>query len=136
MCRDMMRTSESGHPVMAEVLLPDLCVMGAGAGGLDAAAGAAAFGVPVVLVEKARMGGGWLNTGSVQSSAFIAAARHARGMTEAEAFGVTAQNTAIDFGKLREHIQSVRDAIAPNATKERFTRLGVRVIDGAARFKD
>jgi pyruvate/2-oxoglutarate dehydrogenase complex dihydrolipoamide dehydrogenase (E3) component len=42
---------------MANILTPDICVIGAGSGGLSVAAAAAAFGVPVVLVEKGRMGG-------------------------------------------------------------------------------
>ena len=36
----------------ATILRPDLCVIGAGAGGLSVAATAADMGVPVVLVEK------------------------------------------------------------------------------------
>ena len=39
---------------MTELITPDICVIGAGAGGLSVAAAAAAFGVPVVLIEKAR----------------------------------------------------------------------------------
>ena len=42
---------------MPQLLTPDLCVIGAGSGGLSAAAIAAAFGVPVVLIERGRMGG-------------------------------------------------------------------------------
>ena len=55
-------------------LRPDLCVIGAGAGGLSVAAAAAAFGVPVVLIEKGRMGGDCLNYGCVPSKALLAAA--------------------------------------------------------------
>src|SRR5260370_32710580 len=42
---------------MAERLQPDICVIGAGSGGLSVAAAAAAFGVSVVLIERAKMGG-------------------------------------------------------------------------------
>ena len=41
---------------MAEILKPDICVIGGGSGGLSVAAAAAAFGVPVVLIEKAQDG--------------------------------------------------------------------------------
>ena len=54
---------------MAETLTPDICVIGAGSGGLSVAAAAAAFGVPVVLIEKRKMGGDCLNTGCVPSKA-------------------------------------------------------------------
>src|SRR5262249_31944407 len=46
-----------------QTLTPDICVIGAGSGGLSVAAAAAAFGVPVVLVEKGKMGGDCLNYG-------------------------------------------------------------------------
>ena len=68
---------------MAERLQPDICVIGAGSGGLSVAAAAVAFGVPVVLVEKDKMGGECLNTGCVPSKSLIAAAKHARAVAEA-----------------------------------------------------
>ena len=57
---------------MEEVLTPDLCVIGAGSGGLSVAAAAAQLGVPVVLIEKGRMGGDCLNYGCVPSKALLA----------------------------------------------------------------
>lgn len=48
---------------MPHVIETDLCVIGAGSGGLSVAAGAAQMGARVVLVEKGRMGGDCLNTG-------------------------------------------------------------------------
>ena len=46
-------------------LKADLCVIGAGSGGLSAAAGAAMLGLKVVLFEKHEMGGDCLNYGCV-----------------------------------------------------------------------
>jgi pyruvate/2-oxoglutarate dehydrogenase complex dihydrolipoamide dehydrogenase (E3) component len=120
---------------MAECLTPDICVIGAGSGGLSVAAAAAAFGVSVVLVEKGKLGGECLNTGCVPSKALIAAAKHARAIAAARAFGVAA-TPEVDFGKVHRHVHDVIAAIAPNDSKERFTGLGVRVIEGAAQFKD
>ncbi|MEZ5751280.1 MAG: FAD-dependent oxidoreductase [Paracoccaceae bacterium] len=48
----------------------DLCVIGAGAGGLSVAAGAVQMGARVVLVEGGAMGGDCLNHGCVPSKAF------------------------------------------------------------------
>jgi pyruvate/2-oxoglutarate dehydrogenase complex dihydrolipoamide dehydrogenase (E3) component len=121
---------------MAELLTPDICVIGAGSGGLSVAAAAAAFGVPVVLVEKGKMGGDCLNTGCVPSKSLLAAAKHAHTMAQSRPFGLTALRVEIDFAKVHRHVHDVIAAIAPNDSKERFTGLGVRVIEGAARFRD
>jgi pyruvate/2-oxoglutarate dehydrogenase complex dihydrolipoamide dehydrogenase (E3) component len=121
---------------MTELLTPDICVIGAGSGGLSVAAAAAAFGVSVVLIEKGKMGGECLNTGCVPSKALIAAANHVRAIAQAPAFGVSAGTAEIDFGEVHRHVHGVIAAIAPNDSKARFTALGVRVIEGAARFKD
>lgn len=121
---------------MAETIQPDICVIGAGSGGLSVAAAAAAFGVPVALIEKGRMGGECLNTGCVPSKALIAAARHAAAFAQGTEFGIDAGRPRIDFRRVREHLREAIGAIAPNDSKERFTGLGVRVITGAARFRD
>ncbi len=58
---------------MADITKTDICVIGAGSGGLSVAAGAVQMGAKVVLVEKHKMGGDCLNTGCVPSKALIAA---------------------------------------------------------------
>ena len=121
---------------MAEILTPDICVIGAGSGGLTVAAAAAAFGVPVVLIEKGKMGGDCLNTGCVPSKSLIAAARHAHAIARAKIFGVSARGVEVDFARVYQHVHGVIAAIAPNDSRERFAALGVRVIEGAARFRD
>src|SRR5215213_2116664 len=121
---------------MADVLTPDICVIGAGSGGLSVAAAAAAFGVPVVLVEKGKMGGDCLNYGCVPSKALLAAAKHAAAPRRAAPFGLTLPSAEIDFAKVNAHVHGVIAAIAPNDSKERFTGLGVQVIEGVARFMD
>ena len=121
---------------MAETLKPDICVIGGGAAGLSVAAAAAAFGVPVVLIERDKMGGDCLNTGCVPSKALLAAAKRAAVMRNGAAFGVTAQAVKIDFAKVHDHVQRVIAEIAPINSAERFGGLGVRVIRGHAKFKD
>jgi pyruvate/2-oxoglutarate dehydrogenase complex dihydrolipoamide dehydrogenase (E3) component len=118
-----------------QILTPDICVIGAGAGGLSVAAAAAAFGVPVVLVEQSQMGGEHLNYGCVPSKALLAAARRAASVKEFAKFGVTAEGT-VDFAKVYQHMRGVIAALAPTDAAERFTGLGVRVIAGTAQFTD
>ena len=120
---------------MAELIKPDICVIGAGAGGLSVAAAAAAFGVSVVLVEKGKMGGECLNNGCVPSKALIAAARCVHTISGADRFGITAPVPQVDFKRVHDHVHDVIAAIAPNDSRERFTGLGVRVIEGTAHFK-
>ena len=131
-----MASEPRGASRTPQTLTPDICVIGAGSGGLSVAAAAAAFGVPVVLIEKAKMGGDCLNYGCVPSKALLAAAKRAQAMRAGAAFGVASQRPAVDFVKVHGHVHGVIAAIAPNDSKERFAGLGVRVIEGEARFKD
>ena len=118
-------------------LKPDVCVVGADAGGLAVAAAAAAFGAPTVLIENSGLGGEFLRRdGSVSAQALITAADHAQAMREGSRFGVRAVRAGVDFGAVSAHIRDVIDAVAPNFSRERFAGLGVRIIKGAARFTD
>ena len=122
---------------MAEVLTPDICVIGAGSGGLSVAAAAAAFGVSVVLIEKGKMGGDCLNYGCVPSKAILAAGKHAQSIRDAEKFGITVSGEPkVNFKKVHDHIHDVIAQIEPNDSVERFTGLGVEVIQAEGRFKD
>ena len=122
---------------MAEVLTPDICVIGAGSGGLSVAAAAAAFGVSVVLIEKGKMGGDCLNYGCVPSKAILAAGKHAQSIRDAEKFGITISGEPkVNFKKVHDHVHDVIAQIEPNDSVERFTGLGVEVIQAEGRFKD
>ncbi len=114
----------------------DLCIIGAGSGGLSVAAAAAAFGEKVVLIERHKMGGDCLNYGCVPSKAMIAAGKRAHLMRTATPFGIRAVNPEIDPRGVHDHVKSVIGAIAPNDSVERFTALGVRVIEAAGKFLD
>ena len=95
----------------------DLCVIGAGSGGLSIAAGAVQMGASVILIEQSRMGGECLNTGCVPSKALLAAA--ARGD---------------DFTAAYDHMRRAIATIEPHDSAERFRGLGAHVVFGKARF--
>ena len=114
---------------------PDICVIGGGAGGLAVAAAAAAKGVAVVLVEKGRTGGQIL-TGAVPSKALLAAAKQAASVRAGARFGVRSVRSGVDFAAVTAHVHAAVEVVAPQVSSERFMGLGVRVIAGAARFKD
>ena len=117
-----------------ETIQTDICVIGAGSGGLSVAAGAVQMGARVVLIEGHRMGGDCLNYGCVPSKALIAAGKHAHAMTEGAAFGVAPETPQVAYAKAMEHVQQVIATIAPADSQERFEGLGVRVIRAQARF--
>ena len=121
---------------MTKTLTPDICVIGAGSGGLSVAAAAAAFGVDVVLIEKGAMGGDCLNTGCVPSKALIAAAKSANTMRTSDRFGIASVEPKISPAKVHKHIHDVIATIAPHDSVERFEGLGVTVIQATARFQD
>jgi pyruvate/2-oxoglutarate dehydrogenase complex dihydrolipoamide dehydrogenase (E3) component len=130
------RTLTPSPATLAAELRPDLCVIGAGSGGLSVAAAAAQLGVSVVLIEKHKMGGDCLNYGCVPSKALLAAARRAQGMRTAGAFGIQPVRPAIDHGAVQDHVAAVIAAIAPNDAIERFTGLNVKVLTAPAQFVD
>ncbi len=110
----------------------DLCIIGAGSGGLSVAAGAVQMGASVVLIEGHKMGGDCLNYGCVPSKALLAAAKTAAAMQGG--FGVAGVVPVIDYAAAKDHVQAVIATIAPLDSQERFEGLGVTVIRAFARF--
>ncbi len=113
---------------MSQTIKADICIIGAGSGGLSVAAGAAMLGRKVVLIEEGAMGGDCLNTGCVPSKALIAAAGRAEDMRNAAKFGIANVEPEIDFAAVMDHVHGVIDAIAPIDSQERFEGLGVTVL--------
>ena len=112
----------------------DICVIGAGSGGLSVAAAAAQFGQKVVLFEKGDMGGDCLNTGCVPSKALLAASKAAHTFRASHKFGIAKAEPAVDFKAVHDHVHGVIAAIAPLDSVERFESLGVKVIKAHAKF--
>ncbi|MBP3125820.1 FAD-dependent oxidoreductase [Thalassospira sp. ER-Se-21-Dark] len=119
---------------MNKIITTDICVIGAGSGGLSVAAGAVQMGAKVVLIEKGKMGGDCLNTGCVPSKALLAAGHAAENARRASRFGVSTGPVEIDFGRAIDHVHSVIAGIAPHDSVERFEELGCTVIQAEARF--
>lgn len=121
------------HKNKKEILHPDFCVIGGGAGGLSFAAGAAQMGASVVLIERDKMGGDCLNYGCIPSKALLSASS-AFDLKKAAAVGWSFESAQVDFKKVHAYIQSVIEAIAPNDSVSRFEGLGVKVIVENAKF--
>jgi pyruvate/2-oxoglutarate dehydrogenase complex dihydrolipoamide dehydrogenase (E3) component len=112
----------------------DICVIGAGSGGLSVAAGASQMGARVALIEEGRMGGDCLNYGCIPSKALLAAGHVAEAARRGAPFGVHLPPPEIDGRAVLGHVQKVIAAIAPNDSQARFEGLGVTVIRESARF--
>lgn len=111
-----------------EKITTDLCIIGAGSGGLSVASGAVQMGARVVLVEGGEMGGDCLNSGCVPSKALLAAASAAQAMRSDSGFGITPVEPEIDFAAVKDHVARTIAIIAPVDSQDRFEGLGVRVI--------
>lgn len=112
----------------------DVCIIGAGSGGLSVAAGAVQMGASVVLLEGHKMGGDCLNYGCVPSKALIASAKHAHEGKNNAKYGVEAVSPDVDYAAAKDHVHDVIATIAPVDSVERFEGLGVQVITEYGRF--
>jgi pyruvate/2-oxoglutarate dehydrogenase complex dihydrolipoamide dehydrogenase (E3) component len=119
---------------MMEHIHTDICVIGGGSGGLSVASGAAQMGARVVLFEADQMGGDCLNSGCVPSKALLAAAKAAHYTTGNPDMGISGAPADVDFAAVKAHVAAVIAGIAPHDSVERFSGLGVRVIEEHARF--
>ena len=112
----------------------NLIVIGAGSAGLVSAYIAAAVKARVTLVEKHKLGGDCLNTGCVPSKALIRSAKLLSHMRRSREFGIRAATAEFDFAEVMERVQSVIKAVEPHDSAERYTGLGVEVIEGTAKI--
>lgn len=112
----------------------NLVVIGAGSGGLVSAYIAAAVKAKVTLIEKHKMGGDCLNTGCVPSKALIRSAKFAHELKKAESLGFRSVTGKVDFAAVMQRIQRVVSEIEPHDSVDRYTGLGVEVIEGQARI--
>jgi pyruvate/2-oxoglutarate dehydrogenase complex dihydrolipoamide dehydrogenase (E3) component len=111
----------------------DLCIIGAGSGGLVLASGAVQLGARVTLIEGALMGGDCLNYGCVPSKALLAAAKRVQ-MVRQGGPGLAGAEPTVDFPAVMARVHEAIADIAPHDSQERFEALGVRVLRAWARF--
>ncbi len=112
----------------------NLVVIGAGAGGLVTAYIAAAVKAKVTLIEGHKMGGDCLNYGCVPSKALIRSAKAMQQVRQAHTLGIRGAQGEVDFAGVMRRIHEVIETIAPHDSVERYTALGVEVLQGQARI--
>ncbi|MDI6746402.1 MAG: FAD-dependent oxidoreductase [Rhodocyclaceae bacterium] len=112
----------------------NLVVIGGGSAGLVTAYIAAAVKAKVTLIEKHRMGGDCLNTGCVPSKALIRSAKFLSHVGRARELGCRSASADFSFAEVMERVQRVVQTVAPHDSVERYTGLGVEVIEGTAKM--
>ncbi|MFL6664688.1 MAG: FAD-dependent oxidoreductase, partial [Rhizobacter sp.] len=114
----------------------NLVVIGAGAAGLVASYIGATVKAKVTLVESHKMGGDCLNYGCVPSKALIRTATLAQQIRRSAAYGIAQASLAIDFAAVMERVANVVRQVEPHDSVERYTGLGVEVLQGRATIVD
>lgn len=112
----------------------NLIVIGGGSAGLVTAYIAAAVKAKVTLIEKHKMGGDCLNTGCVPSKALIRSAKFMSHIARSNEFGINSAKADFDFDEVMQRVQSVISKVEPHDSVERYTGLGVDVIEGEAKI--
>lgn len=75
----------------------DLIIIGAGPGGYETAAEAAAEGLNVVIIERGELGGTCLNRGCIPTKALCRSAQVALDVKEATSYGVNVNGVSLDY---------------------------------------
>lgn len=129
------------HSVKPTKFDRNMVVIGGGAGGLVSAYIAAVVKAKVTLVEAHKMGGDCLNYGCVPSKALIKSAKLAHQMKHAQRYGLgsTSANSnnasaQFSFKAVMQRVHDVIAAIEPHDSIERYTGLGVEVLQGYAKI--
>ncbi|MDH4062782.1 MAG: FAD-dependent oxidoreductase [Acidobacteriota bacterium] len=112
----------------------NMVVIGAGSAGLVSAYIAAATKARVAIVEQHRMGGDCLNTGCVPSKALIRSAKLLSHIERAKELGIAEASARFDFADVMERVARVVRTVEPHDSVERYTGLGVDVVEGRARI--
>ncbi len=112
----------------------NLIVIGAGSGGLVTSYIAAAVKAKVTLIEKHKMGGDCLNTGCVPSKALIRSAKYLSHIKRSKEFGIKKASVEFDFAEVMDRVQNVIKKVEPHDSIERYTELGVDIVEGEAKI--
>jgi len=112
----------------------DLVVLGAGSGGLVTSYIAAVVKAKVTLIEKHQMGGDCLNTGCVPSKALIRSGKFMADVNRAQDLGFSSATAKFSFSDIMARVQRVIKTIEPHDSIERYSELGVNVVQGEGKI--
>lgn len=111
----------------------DLVVVGAGATGLGAAAGARASGKSVALVEADKPGGDCTHTGCIPSKTLIETARRVREARNGASYGFRSE-VEVDYPAVMARVRAVVSEVAQGESPDRLRRRGIDLWPGHGRL--
>lgn len=117
---------------LADILKPDICVIGGGAGGRAVVETARAADASVALVATDLLD----DSGRVAAAALGASAARADLLRHSESLGFPAHEPEIDFDRILAHMRETVAGSALRVSEERLVALGALVIRGQPRFID
>lgn len=112
----------------------NIVVIGAGAAGLVTSYIGAVTRAKVTLIEKHKMGGDCLNYGCVPSKAIIRSAKFLSHIARSEEFGIKTAKADFDFAEVMDRVQTIIAKVEPHDSVERYSNMGVDVIEGTAKI--
>ena len=121
---------------MADISKPDLCVIGAGALGIDLALQARQRGLDVVLVAVPGTHAVDPAQGRLRRAALLASADRAHAIRTASQVGLDNAEPKPNFRAIGEHAAAIATAAAPRDADDRLAALGITALTGAASFTD
>lgn len=111
-----------------------LIVVGAGAGGLVVAIGAAKAGKRVLLIEKGNYGGDCTNFGCIPSKTLIAAAHSSHEIAHGHELGLEYEVPRIQSAGVLNRVRDVVAHFRSHENPETLQKLGVETLTGHASF--
>ena len=113
----------------------DIIIIGAGPGGYETAADAAANGLNVAIVERDQMGGTCLNRGCIPTKALCRNAEVVNLLKESEIWGVKTGEIAFDYAPVFERKEAVVKQLR-EGVEMLMGAPGITAIKGEASLKD
>lgn len=130
-----VRPSDWKAPALRRIY--DLAIIGGGPAGLAAAETARRRGLSVALVERYRLGGDSLQTGSVPSKSIIRSALVYAAVPRIKELGAPFSGRLTpDFHTVMDRMRRIRSRIAEYHSADRLQAMGVDVFFANARFAD
>ena len=115
---------------------PDLCIIGAGALGIDLALYARRLGASVVLADRDRIEPGDAVRHALRMASLVESAKRAQDMRRAPELGVGGSDSKLSVKQIAERASRLVDSRSRATSNEVLTAQGITVTRGAVRFVD